>query len=89
MSRLEAKLFAGERIVFRCRAHRSMFLLPVFLLIVAFINTFLPFLFAGLALLIFDILKYYYSEFIVTNERVLTQKGFFDKRFTEMALENI
>jgi uncharacterized membrane protein YdbT with pleckstrin-like domain len=86
---LETKLFAGEKIIFRCRAHKSLFLLPFTLLVIAYVNEFLFFLFIGIAILLFDILKYFYKEFIITNQRVIVKKGFFHKHISEIAIENI
>ncbi|HEX6981491.1 MAG TPA: PH domain-containing protein [Balneolaceae bacterium] len=89
MSWLETKLFAGEKIIFRCRTHKSIFLLPFSLLFIAYVNEFSPFLFIGITILLFDILKYFYREFIVTNKRVIIKKGFFHKHISDIAIESI
>lgn len=96
MAWIETKLYAGEEIVFQSRAHKSIFCLPLLLMIIgfsAFIDTELTvgllYFSLGTLLLFINGLRYFYKEFIITTERIITGKGIFYKHLIDIPMESV
>jgi uncharacterized membrane protein YdbT with pleckstrin-like domain len=102
MSTLDRQLLPGEQIVHRARPHRIMFLGPLLLGVVGLVLAgllqyaagdywYVGAGVAGLALLacIAPALRYFSSEFIVTDKRVLARLGILDRRSLETLLAKI
>lgn len=101
MSSIDKNLLPDEKIVFRTKKHKIIFLTPVILTIFSvFATSYIEtnpiltnFLWAPwLVTLIFWSyvgLEYLTSEFVVTNKRVMMREGFFNRHSTEMRLSAI
>jgi uncharacterized membrane protein YdbT with pleckstrin-like domain len=98
MSYIEKNLLPGERIIFRTKKHLIIFFLPMVALVLASLaaiymtqNPVLQFVQWVPWLLIALIwgavgLNYYFSEFAVTNKRVMMREGFFTRHSNELRL---
>lgn len=98
MSYIEKNLLPGEQIIFKTQKHYIIFLYPVLLTIIALVayyymmgNDVLAVVSwaPGLIALIFWAyawLEYYFSEFAVTNKRVMMREGFFVRHANEMRI---
>lgn len=73
-------LTEGEKIIYETRPNWDMFIIPI--------GT-VPFLGLGLLFLIPTLIKYFYTECVVTNQRVLIKKGLFSTNVYEMNLSQI
>lgn len=101
MSDIDRNLMPSERILFRTRKHPILFFYPVLLTIVAFYAgdymrsdfflrkvEFAPWLVA-LILWCYTGLEYVFSEYAVTNKRVMMREGFFIRHGNELRLSTI
>ena len=101
MSYIDNNLVAGERVIFRTRKHLIIFFFPILwtvfalyastyinanpiLVKVDWIPALLTVLFWG-----YVWLEYQFSEFAVTNKRVMMREGFFTRHANEMRLTAI
>ncbi len=101
MSYIDRNLLAGERILFRTKKHLIIFFYPVILTIFAIYAggymhsqpllqkiDWLPGAIA-LFLWIYSWLQYQFSDYVVTNRRVMMREGFFLRHTNEMRIETI
>lgn len=96
MSYLDKNLLEGEKILFRTKKHWIVFFPPVFWALVTIFLYFQPnpilqkiiFLPAILALIYLgnQLLLYYFSEFAITNIRIVMREGFFFRHTNDTRL---
>ena len=101
MSYIDSNLLPDEQILFRTKKHLIIFIYPLLVTAVAvYTNTYMlanPFLFKlafapWLVALIFWSyvgLEYQYSDFAVTNKRIMMREGFFVRHTNEMRLATV
>lgn len=101
MSYIDRNLLPDERVLFRTKKHLIIFLFPVILLILTIyivdymhndpiLNKveFVPW-FVTLVYWAYVGLDYFFSEYAVTNKRVMMREGFFYRHSNEMRLATI
>ncbi|MBS0364931.1 MAG: PH domain-containing protein [Proteobacteria bacterium] len=94
MSYVENNLLPGERVAFRTRLHRIIFLAPgifslIFFLLSAFVHPFAVVLLLPLAWLLVRFIEYFTSEFAVTDKRVIIKVGAVSTRTLELQLAKV
>jgi uncharacterized membrane protein YdbT with pleckstrin-like domain len=100
MNYIEDSLNPGEKIMLRARLAWAIFIVPVILIVGAFIYSFsaknsgicfLTFLFfvAGFASFLQNLVTYGTTEFAVTDKRVIAKTGFLRRRSLELMLNKI
>jgi uncharacterized membrane protein YdbT with pleckstrin-like domain len=101
MSYIDKNLLPDEKIVFRTKKHKIIFLTPVILLVLAIIATdymqanpiLVNFLWAPWVVAFiywsYISIEYFTSDFVVTNKRVMMREGFFVRHTNEMRLSSI
>jgi hypothetical protein len=97
MSYAKKTLQKGEDIVLFTRPHYIIFYTITYYLLLAIFMMFMfnIFLFAGIVALVgvfnffSDLISFYYSEYVITNRRVLMKVGFIRQRSLEIYLEKI
>lgn len=88
MEWLNNELNENESYVFQTRAHKSIFLLPPLLILIGFVLNKI-FLYAGIGVLIFCLIKYYGLQYVITDERIIVKKGIFDTRIESISVNDI
>jgi uncharacterized membrane protein YdbT with pleckstrin-like domain len=101
MSYIDNNLLPGERIIFRTRKSKILFIWPLILAILSVMvsnymmhNTilktvvFAPWVVTGI-FWVYSLLEYYTSEYAVTDKRVMMREGFFARHANEMRLTAI
>jgi len=101
MSYIDNNLLPGERIIFRTKKHLILFFVPVLVLILSsYAVTYMaadellaqmqwvPWVVTGLFWASSG-LNYYFSEFAVTNKRVMMREGFFTRHSNELRLNSV
>jgi uncharacterized membrane protein YdbT with pleckstrin-like domain len=105
MGYAEKHLMEGERIVYRARLHRVIFVPPLVLALVGAVAAILIHIYlanpmaagiVGVAFLIVALLvasprfiRYMSSEFVVTNKRVIVKVGFVQRQTLELVLAKV
>ncbi len=100
MSVIEKNLMAGEKIVYRGRLHRIIFLKATIILLAALVSFFLPhisvwiilswvLLAVAVAAGISSAVNWFTSEFIVTNKRITMRVGFIRSHSVEILLTKV
>ena len=88
MEWLNNELDKNESYVFQTRAHKSIFLLaPLLILIGIILNKI--YLYIGIAVLIFCLIKYYGLQYVITDKRMIIKKGFFDIQIKSISVNEI
>ncbi len=72
---LQIELNDGEELLFKTQPHKYMFAVPILMIVIGIFNIY--FLVAGLVSLAFTVGKYFYYEYVITNERVILKTGLF------------
>lgn len=75
MNWLEDELVENEEVVFRTHTHLYQILSTLPVLLLGVINVWL--LVPGLALVAYGIIRYFYYEYVITNQRLIIKKGLF------------
>lgn len=91
MTKSKNLLESDERLVFKTRTHKWVFLAPVSFVILTLIvlpDFLLAFLFFAILFFI-GILQYNYSEYLITNKRFIKKTGFFYIRTEEIPVDKI
>lgn len=98
MSESEPQLLANENIVYKTELHWVIFLLPLFImtLSLACFQSNLPLREVGILLLVCSLIliastliTYKYSEFIVTNKRIISRRGLFTRDTMGLLLNKV
>lgn len=91
MSDLNSLLEPDEKVVFRTRVHAWVFITPgvVFLWIVVFLPNILLLAGFGLITLLYGVFQYTYSEYILTNRKLIKRSGYYYIRTEEYPVEKI
>ncbi|MDZ7680609.1 MAG: PH domain-containing protein [Fodinibius sp.] len=87
MAWTDDKLAQSEEIIFSTRKHWSIFLAPLLLLPLIYINLWV--LVLSLGILISTTYSYYSHQYVVTNERLIQKQGIYYIRLTEWPLHKI
>ncbi|HWH80494.1 MAG TPA: PH domain-containing protein [Candidatus Binatus sp.] len=95
MGYIDSNLLADEKIAYKARLHRIIFLKPVVLILLGAIFYFIQPIVGILIILIGaiaatpSIIDYLSSEFGVTNKRVIIKVGFLRRRTLELLLRHV
>lgn len=97
MSYIDQNLMPGERITHKTKLHWAIFIWPLIFFVISFVNPIsmpfelwsLPFLLLAFITGIPSLMKYFTSEFGVTNRRVIVKVGLIRKRSLEILLNKI
>jgi len=97
MSYIKSNLLEGERIIYKPKLHPISYMLPAVIVCIGIALRLvtdnrlitISILFIGVCLSFRACFTYGCSEFALTNMRIITTTGFFQKRFTEIPLNKI
>lgn len=99
MKYAEQNLMKNEAIIYEAKKHWILFVRPLVIFIIAYAFSLTLRSGAGIGFLIsvgitlLDLIpraiKYFYSEFVVTNKRVLIKRGFISRDSTELLLSKL
>lgn len=101
MSYIQSNLLPDEKIVFSTKKHKIIFIYPIILTIVSvYAFTYMqanpilykvawaPYL-VTVIFWVYSLLEYHFSEFAVTDKRVMMREGFFNRHANEVRLRAI
>lgn len=91
MAKSQNFLESDERLVFKTRTHKWVFLAPGFFMVLTLMvlpDFLLAFLFFTILFFI-GILQYNYSEYLITNKRFIKKSGYFYIRTEEIPVDKI